>query len=166
MRTVLIDSISAEVHPWYWQFYLRRGRAGWASDQVSPHGYKAHLECIDGFVYVGTWTYGSSTSVTLELHDSEPTPAPADHAVEVNLDGEGQLALVNWDPDEAPVARIDLPSGRMALRGSWTGLQAVEEFPEREVAGNRPSPEAILFQIWPSVERGAKVLRSWPSEDS
>jgi hypothetical protein len=163
---VLVESVSAEVHPWYWQFYLLRGSAKWSSDQVSPQGYETHLESIDGFVYVGTWTHGSNTSVTIELHDSEPTPAKADHVVEVTLDGDGSLALLNWDPDDAPVARIDLPSGRMALRGLGTGLQAVEEFPEREVAGNQPSPEMIRFQIWSSAERRAKVLTEWSSEVS
>lgn len=154
------------MHPSHWQFYLRRGNAEWASDQVSPEGYEAHLESIHGFVYVGTWTYGSSTSVTIELHDCEPTPALADHAVEVTLDGDGQLALLNWEPGDEPVARIQPPTGRMALRGSWTGLAAVDEFPEREVAGDRPSPEVIRFQIWPSAGHGPRLLRAWPSEQS
>ena len=155
--TVLVESVGAEVHPWYWQFYLLRGSAEWSSDQVSPKGYETQLESIGGFVYVGTWTYGSTTSVIVELHDSEPTPAKADHVVEVTLDGGGALALRNWDPDDAPVAQVGLPSGRLALRGSWTGLQAV-------VAGDQASPEVIRFQIWPSAERHAKVLTEWPSD--
>jgi hypothetical protein len=122
-------------------------------------GYETHLESISGFLYVGTWTYGSTTSVIVELHDSKPTLAEADHVVEVTLDGGGELAIRNWDPDDPPVAQVGLPSGRMALRGSWTGLQAVEEFPERGVAGDTDSPEVIRFQIWPSPDCSAKVLK-------
>ncbi len=84
----------------------RRGSAKWAADQVTSEGYEAHLECIDGFVYVGTWTYGSSISVTVEVHDSEPTPVRADHAAQVALHGDGPLALLNWDPSDAPVALV------------------------------------------------------------
>jgi hypothetical protein len=98
MRIVVIESTRSEVRPWYSQFYLSRGRAEWASGRVSPEGYEAHLECIDGFVYVGTSTYGSSTSVTIEVHDREPPPTLADHVVEVTLGGDGRLALLNWEP--------------------------------------------------------------------
>jgi len=155
MCTVLVDSVRAEVHPWYWQFYLRRGSAEWASEQISSEGYESHLECINGFVYVGTWTYGSRTSVAVELHDEEPpTTGESDHVVEVALDGDGQLAILNWEPDDAPVAELDLPTGRMALRGSWTGVHAAEEFPERDTSGDQPSPEKIRLQIWPLADDG------------
>ena len=163
---MLVQSVSAEVHPWYWQFYLLRGEADWESDRVSSQGYDLHLESIGGFVYVGTWTYGSTTSVTLEFHDDEPTAPPSDHSVEISLGGDGPLALLNWESGEAPVAQVDLPPGPMALRGSWTGLQTVMDFPEQEISGDLPSPEAIQFQIWPSTEHGLKILKSWPPQGS
>jgi hypothetical protein len=133
---------------------------------VSSEGYDLHLESMGGFVYVGTWTYGSATTVTLEFSDSEPKAPPSDHAVEVSLGGDGPLALLNWEPGEAPVAQLDLPPGPVALRGSWTGLQAVMDFPEQEVSGDLPSPEAIQFQIWPSTERRLRILKSWSSQGS
>jgi hypothetical protein len=163
---VLVQSINAEVHPWYWQFYLQRGDAEWASERVSAQGYDLHLESFGGFVYVGTWTYGGVTSVTLEIHDDEPIAPKSDHAAEVPLGGDGPLALLNWEPGEAPVAQVDLPAGPMALRASWTGLQAVLDSPELEVSGGLLSPEVIQFQIWPSTEHRLKILKSWSSQGS
>ena len=156
---MLTECVTTEVQPWYWQFYLRRGNADWASDQISSEGHEAHLECISGFVYVGTWTYGSRTTVTIELHEQEPRPdGHADHVEEVVLDEDGQLAILNWEPNDVPVAEIHLPTGQMTLRGSSTDVRAANEFSERETGGDQPSPERILIQIWPLIDDPEPVL--------
>lgn len=133
----------------------------WRSDSVSPDGYERHLEALEGFVYIGTWTYGGTTSVVVEVHQSEPTLTEADHVVEVTLDGDGPLAILNWSESDGVAAEVDLPPGRMALRSSWTGLESLKEFPELEVASDWLSPEMIRLQIWPSTDSRSRVLTSW-----
>jgi hypothetical protein len=154
-----MESVNAVVNPSYWQFYLTRGDAEWASDRVSDDGYRDHLECIDGFVYVGTSTYGSPTSVTIEVHDSEPAPMTADRVFEVTLDGEGSMALWDWQPGDGPVARVELPKGLVTLRGSWTGEMAASMSPECEAPAGSPSPEEIRLQLWPRDHRTSSVPR-------
>jgi hypothetical protein len=72
-------------------FYLRRGDADWASDQVSELGYLAQLEAIDGFVFVGTAMFGSPTRVIIEVHDGIPGKwdDAADRIVEDSMHGHG-----------------------------------------------------------------------------
>ena len=123
MSTMLLESMTVLVTPWYWQFYLVRGDAPWESDKVSPEGYDAHLEAIDGFVYVGTSTYGHPTEVRVEVHDSDPPDVreDADTVVEVSVSGEGRLGVFNWEPLVEPVATIDVPIGPLRIRGTWLG---------------------------------------------
>jgi len=152
MSVMLMESVTAVVESSYWQFYLQRGDAEWLPDQISDEAYQNHLECVGGFVYVGTSTYGSPTTVTIEVHDCEPNPAPAERIVEVMVDGEGSLTLWNW-PGDGPVAQVELPVGPVSLRASWAGMEAASEFPEREAPGDLPSPEEIQLQLWPCSDR-------------
>jgi hypothetical protein len=109
---MLTAHTSTVVHPWYRQFYLRRGEAEWASDRVTDEGYDVRIEAIDGFVYVGTSMYGHPTEVRVEAHDTPPeAPDDADHEVEVSLLGNGPLAILSWG-DVDPVATIELPDGQ------------------------------------------------------
>ena len=118
--------------------------AGWASDRVSADGYRWHWECIEGFVYDGTSTYGSPTWVPVELLDGEPPLEVAGRVVEVALSGNGHLTLVNWEPSEVPVARLELPQGQLVLGISSFGLAGT-------AAIGALSPEWIRFQIWPGL---------------
>jgi hypothetical protein len=69
-----VSAAKVVANPWYRQFYLQRGDAPWASDQLSRAGIERALEESGGFVYVGTSMYGNPVEVALELHDEEPSP--------------------------------------------------------------------------------------------
>ncbi|MFZ4718289.1 MAG: hypothetical protein ACOYMR_02625 [Ilumatobacteraceae bacterium] len=141
---------SLVVRPCYRQFYLRRGEADWNSDKVSHAGYERGLEEIGGFVYVGTTMYSSPTSVTVQLHPSDPgLPATADRAVETAIGGEGDLAILNWEPGAPAVATIRVPTGRLSARVSWRGLGAAEHHPDNDTGGDELSPEYLTIDLWP-----------------
>jgi len=142
--------ISAVLKPWYRQFYVRRGDAPWASDEVSSEGYDRGVEAIGGFMYVGTTMYGSPTTVTVEVTETEPpTPSDADKCATVEVGGAGPLALLSWGDDE-PVAIIDVPRGSLRCRVSWTGSEEASAHPDAEIGGQSPSPEALRIQVWPA----------------
>ena len=158
---MLTAHISTVVHPWYRQFYLRRGAAEWASDRVTTEGYDVRIEAIDGFVYVGTSTYGHPTAVRVEVHDTAPeAPDGADHEAEVPLLGEGSLAVLSWGDDD-PVATADLPDGPCRLRASWFGVADAEAHPDNDLGGEDLSPERLQFQVWPAAAAARRVTRRW-----
>ena len=158
---MLTSQISTVVHPWYRQFYLRRGDAEWASDRVTAEGYAVRIEAIDGFVYVGTSMYGHPTAVRVEVHDTAPdAPDDADHEAEVPLVGGGQLAVLSWGDDE-PVATAELPDGRCRLRASWFGVADAEAHPDNDLGGEDLSPERLQFQVWPAAAAARRVTRRW-----
>lgn len=142
---------SLVVRPCYRQFYLRRGEADWNSDKVSQTGYENGLEEIDGFVYVGTTMYSSPTRLTVQLHPSDPGPATdADLIMETAIGGEGDLAILNWEPGEPAVATIRVPAGRLRARVSWYGLEAAERHPDNDTGGDQLSPEHLTLDLWPN----------------
>jgi len=144
------DRVLAVVKPWYRQFYVQRGDARWASDEVSAEGYAAGVEAIGGFMYVGTTMYGSPTTVTVEVTDAEPPiPSEADRSATVEIGGEGPVALLSWGDNE-PVAIVDVPEGSLRCRVSWTGSEEASAHADVEIGGRSPSPEAILIQLWPT----------------
>ena len=159
---MLVDQTTTVVKPWYRQFYLRRGDAEWASDRVSDDGYEVRLEAIGGFVYVGTSMYGHPTEVRTELHDSEPDAVAddADHVAEVSVGGDAHLAILSWGDDDAE-ATIELRPGPHRLRASWFGLAAADAHPDNDVGGEEPSPERLLFQLWPAPEAEQRLVRRW-----
>jgi hypothetical protein len=139
------------VQPWYRQFYLRRGDASWCSDRISDDGYARGLEAIDGFVYVGTTTYGSPTEVAVGVHDVDPgLHGSADRHVDVVLGGDGDLAVLNWEPGDPPVTTVRLPTGTFALRASWFNTVAAAEHHDVEFGGDDRSPEHIALDLWPA----------------
>ena len=141
---------SIVVHPWYRQFYLRRGDAEWASDRVSDAGYASGAEAIGGFVYVGTAMYGSPTRVTIDVTQQPPAvPSSAERSVDVLLGGAGGLAVLSWGDDD-PVTVVDVPAGPLNLRVSWTGSDAASQHPDAEVGGDSLSPESVDIQVWAS----------------
>jgi len=149
------------VNPWYRQFYLQRGDAPWASDQLSPAGIERALEERGGFVYVGTSMYGNPVEVTLELHDEEPSPHEgADRVTEVSLSGSGPLGILNWGDDE-PQLVFELPEGPLRLRASFSGLAAADAHPDNDVSGEELSPERILLQLWPGPLAEPAEIRAW-----
>lgn len=155
-----LDSTTAVVTPWYRQFYLRRGEADWASDQVSEAGYERGLDAIDGFVYVGTTMFGNPTEVSVEVHESHPEPSDeADRVVEVPLAGSGSLAILSWGSSE-PEATVELPEGPCRLRASWYGMADAEQHPDYDLGGADLSPERVLVEIWPAPDAPAAVLVS------
>jgi len=159
---VTTSQVTAIVHPFYRQFYLRRGSAPWATDGVSSDGYGARLEAIGGFVYVGTTMYGSPTVVTVEVRDDPPALVhhDGDHVVEVSVAGEGLLALFSWGADH-PEETVDPPPGPLRLRGSWTGMAAARADPDYEAGTDRRSPERVAFQVWAAPIAPRAVLRAW-----
>lgn len=141
---------SIVVKPWYWQFYLRRGDAEWASDRVSDAGYASGAEAIDGFVYIGTTMYGSPTQLTVDVTEqTPPAPTSAERSLDVLLGGAGPLAVLSWGDDD-PVAVVEVPVGALKMRVNWTGTDAASQHPDVEVGGNTLSPERIDIQIWSS----------------
>ena len=153
--------VQVVVKPWYRQFYLRRGLAPWASDQVSVEGYEAHLEAIGGFVCVSVEMYGSPTSVKVEVHDIEPPQIEdADRSVEVSVDGDGPLSILSWGDDE-PATAVEVPVGPIRLRSSWFGLANTIGHPDYETGGQTESPERVLLQVWPAPIGATVVLRPW-----
>lgn len=139
------------VRPWHRQFYLRRGDAEWCSDRISDDGYASGLEAVDGFAYVGTTMFGSPTEVLIRVHPAEPgTPAFADRSAEAVLSGAGDLAVLNWEPDDHPVTTIDLPAGHVRLRASWFGTQAAAAHLDSDVGGEELSPERVVLDLWPA----------------
>ena len=142
---------SVMIQPWYRQFYLRRGDAEWYSDRISDHGYTSGLEAVDGFAYVGTTMYGSPTEVVIEVREDDPgIPESADCSAEAVLSGDGDLAILNWDPDDQPVATIHMPEGNVRLRASWFGTKAAAAHPDSDVGGEERSPERIVLDLWPA----------------
>ena len=139
------------VRPWYRQFYLRRGAAAWRSDEISDDGYTRGVESVDGFVYVGTTMYGSPTQVSVRVHDSDPGGSEScDRTAEVLIDGEGDLALLNWEPGEPPAAEVALPPGAVRARVCWHGSADAEAHPDYELGGDELSPECVVLDIWPA----------------
>lgn len=137
--------------PWYRQFYLRRGDASWASDQVSDEGYAAGVEAIGGFVYVGTTMYGSPTAVAVEVTETAPAAPPeAERSVVVEIGGKGRLGVLGWG-DNDPTAVADVPVGPLGCRVSWMGSEEAAEHPDAEIGGQALSPETIVIQIWPTL---------------
>ena len=139
------------VFPWYRQFYLRRGNATWRSDEISEDGYALGVESIDGFVFVGTTMYGSPTQVHVRVHESYPgEPASCDRTAEVLIEGEGDLALLNWEPGEPPAGEVPLPPGAVQARVSWHGSADAEAHPDYDLGGDELSPERLVLDIWPA----------------
>jgi hypothetical protein len=146
----LVVETEVTVHPWYRQFYLRRGDAAWRSDEISDDGYARGAESVGGFVFVGTTMYGSPTQVRVRVHPSDPGPSEAsDRAVEVLIEGEGDLAVLHWEPGEPPAAEVALPSGTVRARVSWHGTAEAQEHPNWDLGGDELSPEHIVLDIWP-----------------
>jgi hypothetical protein len=149
------------VNPWYRQFYLQRGDAPWASDQISETGMERALEARDGFVHVGTSMYGNPVEVTLELHDEEPPPDDrCDRITEVSLSGSGPLGVLDWGENE-PQLLFALPEGPLRLRASFAGLAAADAHPDNDVSGDELSPERILLQLWPGPLEEPAAIRVW-----
>ena len=149
------------VKPWYRQFYLQRGDAPWASDQLSDEGIERALEETGGFVYVGTSMYGNPVEVTLELHDAEPSPeGQADRVTEVSLSGSGPLGILSWGETE-PELVLDLPEGPLRLRASYSGLAAADAHPDNDLSGEELSPERILLQLWPAPLGEPAAIKAW-----
>jgi hypothetical protein len=158
---VSVSIASVVVNPWYRQFYLQRGNAPWASDQLSRAGIERALEESDGFVYVGTSMYGNPVEVTLELHDGEPSPQEqADRVTEVSLSGSGPLGVLSWGETE-PELFFELPEGPLRLRASYSGLAAADAHPDNDVSGEELSPERILLQLWPAPLGEPAAIRVW-----
>lgn len=95
---------------------LRRQVEGWARcGDVQVHtkqGVWNPKDPRDRFVstvvYVGTTMYGSPTSVVVTTYSSDPgSDELADCLAEAVLRGTGDLALLNWEPGEEPVALIE-----------------------------------------------------------
>lgn len=140
---------SIVVRPCYRQFYLRRGEADWNSDKVSQTGYENGVEEIGGFVYIGTTMYSSPTRLTVQLHSSDPgLPADADRVIDTAIGGEGDLAILSWEPGEPAVATIRVPPGRLSARVSWHGLEAAEHHPDNDTGGDELSPEYLTIDLW------------------
>jgi hypothetical protein len=157
-----VSSATVVVKPWYRQFYLQRGDAPWASDQLSGAGIERALESWEGFVFVGTSMYGNPVEVTLELHDEEPSPQEdADRVTEVSLSGSGPLGVLSWGETEAELS-FDLPEGPLRLRASHSGLAAADAHPDNDVSGEELSPERILLQLWPGPLEEPAAIRAWP----
>jgi len=149
------------VQPWYRQFYLRRGDAPWASDQVSNETYEVGVEAIGGFVVVGTEMYGSPTEVVVEADDEEPpVPEHVDRSVEVSIAGNGPLAVLSWGDDD-PVGIVELPAGPIRMRVNWRGLTDTLTHPDYDLGGDDPSPETVLLQLWPGADHPRLVQRGW-----
>jgi hypothetical protein len=144
-----LKSVTAVVRPSFRQFYVRRGDAPWASDEVSASGYEARLEAIDGFVYIGTEMYGSPTRVTVEVLDSEPPVAPrAERHADSRIDGSGPLAVLSWGETE-PDLVVDVPAGTLRVRASWFGTEEAAKHPDWDLGGDDESPESVTLQVWP-----------------
>ena len=158
---VSVAGAKVVVNPWYRQFYLQRGDAPWASDQLSPAGIERALEERGGFVYVGTSMYGNPVEVTLELHDEAPSPHEgADRVTEVSLSGSGPLGILNWGDNE-PRLVFELPEGPLRLRASFSGLAAADAHPDNDVSGEELSPERVLLQLWPGPPAEPAEIRAW-----
>lgn len=141
------------VRPWYRQFYLRRGDAQWCSDRITDDGYARGLEAVDGFIYVGTTMYGSPTEVAVGVHIDDPgLHEAADRHADVVLEGDGDLAVLNWEPGEQPVTTVGLPSGVFSLRVSWFGTAVAAEHDDVESGGDDRSPEQIVLDLWPAPQ--------------
>jgi hypothetical protein len=75
--------------------------------------------------------YGSPTRVCLRTYRSEPgPPASADRVAEDVLTGAGELAVLNWEPGQSPVARVALPEGDVRMRASWYGITDAQAHPD------------------------------------
>lgn len=164
-RTVDTSSSTARiiVEPDFFQFYLRRAGAPWASDQVSDDGYDKHLWTDGAFVYVGTRRKYGSTVVDVVLLQAKPDrPDPSwQHVVEVSLEaGDPTIEVFSWDavPD-APTAVVHAVAAPIRLRASWTGLvpgrfEGLDEHGE--------SDERLLLELWPEPPSEDRVIRAWP----
>jgi len=143
--------IRAVVQPLYRQFYLRRGDAEWLSDQISDGGYERGLEAIDGFAYVGTTMYGNPIGVVARVHALAPgaPDADADRVAEARLHGDGDVAILSWDPDQEPVATVPLPHGSVHIRASWYGMGEAAAHTDFDVGGEDLSPERLRIDFWP-----------------
>lgn len=156
-----VSAAKVVVNPWYRQFYLQRGDAPWASEQLTRAGIDRALETTGGFAYVGTSMYGNPVEVTLELHDEEPSAlAEADRVTEVSLSGSGSLGVLGWG-ENAPELTLDLPEGPLRLRASFFGLAAADAHPDNDVSGEELSPERILLQLWPAALQEPAAIRAW-----
>ena len=158
-----VSAAKVVANPWYRQFYLQRGDAPWASDQLSRAGIERALEESGGFVYVGTSMYGNPVEVALELHDEEPSPdEQADRVTEVTLSGSGALGVLSWG-DTEPELVFELPEGPLRLRASFSGLAAADAHPDNDLAGEELSPERICLQLWPAPLGEPSAIRVWGS---
>ena len=144
-------SIEAVVKPWYRQFYVRRGEADWQSDRISDDGYERGLEAVNGFVYVGTTMYGNPTRVRILVHDGNPGPPDraVERVVDARLHGAGDIAVLNWDPGEDPVAVVPVPDGSLHIRMSWFGMNDAAAHPDWDLGGDALLREHLTLDVWP-----------------
>jgi hypothetical protein len=145
-------SVAVVVRPCYRQFYLRRGQAAWRSDEISAAGYEQGLEEVEGFVYGGTAMYGSPTRLAITVHPSDPGARPnADRVAEVAITGDGDPAVLNWEPGEPAVASARVPTGRLLARIAWHGSDAAARHPDNDTGGDEVSPEHLTLDLWPAT---------------
>ena len=147
------------IEPDYFQFYVRRHGAAWASDAVPQEGYRDRLWTDGGFVVVGTYRKFEAMPVRVEVLDADPGPPEAgwQHVAEVSLGSGGPVELFHWGVDD-PALTIDAPTEPLRLRAHWQGL-VPGRFEGLDDDGR--SDERVLLQLWPSVLGPPGVLRRW-----
>lgn len=150
-----------QVDPDYFQFYLRRGEAPWASDAVSETGYERRLWSDGGFVYVGTHRRFGTMPVTITVLNGRPD-LPDDrwqHVAEVSLSaGAPTIEVFSWGSDD-PAFVVPVPTGDLRLRCAWTGLVAGRA---EGLDDEFESDEQLAIQVWPEAATDSTTLRTWP----
>ena len=144
-RGMQVSAAKVVVNPWYRQFYLQRGDAPWASDQLSRCRHRTGTRGdAEGSSTSGRRCTAIPSRSTLELHDEEPSPHEhADRVTEVSLSGSGALGVLSWGDDRARArvraARGAAPAPRLVLRPR-RGRRAPGQRPGRRGTVPRTDP--------------------------
>lgn len=71
------------------------------------------------------------------------------YVAEARLHGDGDVAILSWDPDQEPVASVPLPHGSVHIRASWYGMGEAAAHTDFDVGGEDLSPERLRIDFWP-----------------
>jgi hypothetical protein len=145
----------------YFQLYLRDEAHCELPDDYTEESIARRLMVGPNGIIVHT-VRNMSVPVRIEWHDQRPMSDldPFQHVVDGGFSCHtGRLVLAGMTDDESTSPRLNVKTGPLGVRVSWSGLDTLNE---NGLAGE----DQYLVQLWPEAEPVAlHVLKAWPATE-